>query len=93
MSIAGRAALLLALSAVLLLMRWGGGDAAPSETEAVASTSVPAEDAGVPAGGPPEGEAVTVAAGYQPPTDHVPSTGAYVPANGKPTLVFVDAIW
>jgi hypothetical protein len=36
---------------------------------------------------------VTVAGNYEPPEDHVPSTGAYLPANGKPTLVFVDAIW
>ena len=37
--------------------------------------------------------AVTVPPGYQPPADRVPTTGAYLPANGKPTLVFVDAIW
>ena len=32
-------------------------------------------------------------AGYEPPADRVPSTGAWLPANGRPTLVFVDAIW
>lgn len=37
--------------------------------------------------------AVTVPAGYVPPGDRVDSTGAYVPVNGKPTLVYVDAIW
>ena len=31
--------------------------------------------------------------GYRAPVDYVPSTGAFLPANGKPTLVFVDAIW
>lgn len=41
----------------------------------------------------PTGPAVTVPEGYVPPGDHVPATGAYLPANGKPTLVFVDAIW
>lgn len=41
----------------------------------------------------PTGPAVLVASGYKPPKDHVPSTGAYLPANGKPTLVLVDAIW
>jgi thiol-disulfide isomerase/thioredoxin len=41
----------------------------------------------------PTGPAVLVANGYEPPEDHVPSTGAYLPVNGKPTLVFVDAIW
>lgn len=41
----------------------------------------------------PTGPASVVPAGYRAPTDHVPSTGAFLPANGKPTLVFVDAIW
>ena len=41
----------------------------------------------------PTGPAVLVSSGYEPPEDHVPSTGAYLPVNGKPTLVFVDAIW
>ncbi len=41
----------------------------------------------------PTGPAVTVPEGYMPPGDHVPETGTYLPANGKPTLVFVDAIW
>jgi len=35
---------------------------------------------------------VTVPDGYRPPTDRVASAGAYLPMNGKPTLVFVDAI-
>ena len=41
----------------------------------------------------PTGPAVLVAPGYVPPGDRVDSTGAFLPANGKPTLVFVDAIW
>ncbi|MDO9444374.1 MAG: hypothetical protein Q7K37_03590 [Dehalococcoidia bacterium] len=41
----------------------------------------------------PTGPAVVVEAGYAPPEDRVPSTGAFLPANGKPTLVYVDAIW
>jgi hypothetical protein len=41
----------------------------------------------------PTGPAVLVPAGYAPPTGHVDSTGAHLPANGKPTLVLVDAIW
>ncbi len=39
------------------------------------------------------GPAILVESGYIPPGDHVASTGAYVPVNGKPTLVFVDSIW
>ncbi len=41
----------------------------------------------------PTGPAVTVPVSYEPPRDRVASTGAYLPANGKPTLVYVDAIW
>jgi len=41
----------------------------------------------------PARAAVLVADNYEPPADRVPSTGAYLPSNGKPTLVFVDAIW
>jgi hypothetical protein len=41
----------------------------------------------------PTGPAVLLPAGYQAPSDHVVSTGAYLPSNGKPTLVFVDAVW
>jgi len=41
----------------------------------------------------PTGPAVTVPEGYVAPGNHVPATGAYLPTNGKPTLVFVDAIW
>ena len=41
----------------------------------------------------PTGEAVLVPVGYEHPGDHVDNTGAFLPTNGKPTLVFVDAIW
>lgn len=41
----------------------------------------------------PTGDAVLVPVGYQHPGDHVDNTGAFLPANGKPTMVFVDAIW
>ena len=41
----------------------------------------------------PAGPTVLVANGYQAPQDRVDSTGAFVPANGQPTLVWVDAIW
>ena len=41
----------------------------------------------------PTGPAVMVPDGYQSPGDHVPSTGAWLPDNEQPTLVFVDAIW
>ncbi len=46
-----------------------------------------------PAAGFATGPAVLVPADYQAPHDRVDTTGAYLPANGKPTLVFVDAIW
>lgn len=37
--------------------------------------------------------AVLVSADYRSPTNRIDSTGAYLPDNGKPALVFVDAIW
>ena len=39
------------------------------------------------------GQAVVVPVNYQAPKDRVADTGAYLPKNGKPTLVFVDSIW
>lgn len=39
------------------------------------------------------GPAVLIPAGYEPPTDRVDSTGAYLPVNEQPTLVFLEAIW
>lgn len=41
----------------------------------------------------PTGPVSVVAVGFKPPRDRVVSTGAYLPVNGKPTLVFVDSIW
>ena len=72
-------ALLVALAAACS----GGGDP---------STAVPSKSTAE-VGALPSGPAVLVANGYQAPNDKVDSTGAFVPANGKPTLVWVDAIW
>ena len=41
----------------------------------------------------PTGPAVIVAADYEPPTTRIDSTGAWLPANGKPTFVVVGAQW
>jgi hypothetical protein len=41
----------------------------------------------------PTGPVSVVTVAFNPPRDHVASTGAYLPVNGKPTLVFVDSIW
>lgn len=38
-------------------------------------------------------QAMVVPVSYQAPKDRVANTGAYLPKNGKPTLVFVDSIW
>jgi hypothetical protein len=66
----------------------GTPDPAPADREATATTV-----AAQPAHEFPTGPAVTVPVGYEPPSDRVDSTGAHLPANGKPTLVWVDAIW
>ena len=60
--------------------------AAATPTAAPTATAAPSDDF-------PTGPAVLVAADYQPPGNRVDSTGAYLPANGKPTFVFFDAIW
>ena len=39
------------------------------------------------------GPVVLISEGYEPPTDRVDSTGAYLPVNDQPTLVFLEAIW
>lgn len=59
----------------------------PAATAAPAAATTAALEAGT------THEAVLVAPDYRPPKGRVDSTGAYIPANGKPTLVFVDAIW
>ncbi len=94
---------LLALSGAALITACSGGDAsapeatpeqAPESTVAApAATAEPAATERPEGYSFPTGPAVLVAADYEPPEDHVASTGAYLPSNGKPTLVFVDAIW
>ena len=81
------AALILACAALAAACSGGddGGSAAPAATSAAAAAA-PGDDF-------PTGPAVLVAADYQPPGNRVDSTGAYLPANGKPTFVFFDAIW
>ena len=76
----------LLAGAALIAACSGGDEGAP--TPSAGSSDAPAADAGF-----PTGPAVLVPDGYQFPGDRVDSTGAYVPTNGKPTLVFVDAIW
>ena len=61
------------------------------------ATDGPSSATGAPAvaGGAsfPTGPAVLVATGYQAPKNKVDSTGAFLPTNGKPTVVWTDAIW
>ncbi|MBT5775406.1 MAG: hypothetical protein HOH95_13650 [Dehalococcoidia bacterium] len=100
---------LLAGGALLLAACGGGAisetpasvdsaDSSAASGASVTSGGVSAESTAA-AGSPdvvyqfPTGPAVTVPVGYMPPGDRVPETGTYLPANGKPTLVFVDAIW
>ena len=75
------------LAGAALVVGCSGGDEG-SSTPSTSSAAPAVSD-----GGFPTGPAVLVPAGYQFPGDRVDSTGAYVPTNGKPTLVFVDAIW
>lgn len=89
-----RPLVLLALSvAGLALVACAQDSEAPPVTPATGVASEGTATAASAAYDFPTGPAVLVAAGYEPPSDHVPSTGAFIPANGKPTLVFVDAIW
>ncbi len=96
-----RAALLLAsLLLLALLAACTASSDAPSAEQAPSSLAAPPSDASAGASGVaapdlgfPTGPAVLVEVGYEPPRDYVASTGAYLPANGKPTLVYVDAIW
>jgi hypothetical protein len=87
----------LVLGLVALVAAGCEGVAAPS-ADTPAEGSQPRASAVPPAqggdlGSLPSGPAILVAEGYQAPRDKVDSTGAYIPANGKPTLVWVDAIW
>ena len=81
------------LAALLLSVCASSDGASTTETPAVVTSIV---------SGPAEysetrdflsGPAVTVPDGWEEPRDIVARTGAYLPANGLPTLVFVDAIW
>lgn len=69
-----------------------GSDGGSAGDAAAPAASASTDAAGV-ALSFPTGPAVLVPVGYEPPEDRVDSTGAYLPANGKPTLVYVDAIW
>ncbi len=96
----------LGLATLLLLgaMAAACADGSPEATR-VAPAAGEAGTPAVPASAPnqaaaasggitfPTGPAVLVAADYQPPKGKVDSTGAFLPANGKPTVVWVDAIW
>lgn len=73
-----------------------GGAATTGTTAASQAPSNGAAGAGGAAGVAvdfPTGPAVLVAQDYTPLRDRIDNTGAYLPANGKPTLVFVEAIW
>jgi cytochrome oxidase Cu insertion factor (SCO1/SenC/PrrC family) len=104
--LAARRALVLPIALGVLAMlvaACGGGTtevtSAPASTgaaEGTVATDAPL-DAGAGSGVVsydfPTGEPVLVPVGYTHPRDHVDNTGAFLPTNGKPTLVFVDAIW
>ena len=68
----------------------GEGEATTPEVASGVETSIEAAAPELPYA---TGPAVLISAGYEAPTNRVDSTGAFLPANGKPTLVFVDAIW
>lgn len=88
---------------VALAVACGGGapaavstEATPAAEGAVTSQAPSAPSRAEPVASEfafPTGSAVTIAAGYESPGDIIDSTGAYLPANGKPTLVYTDAIW
>ena len=75
-------AAVFALGALLAAACDGGASDAAPRAERVGSTT-----------GIPTGPAVTVPEGHAPPRGRIASTGAWVPDNGRPSLVFVDAIW
>lgn len=96
----GGIALLMFAAALVVGCSSGDSDApAPVSDAPTGGATVGAEQSAVSQTGPAvtgpavTGPAVTVPAGYTPPDDRVDSTGAYLPVNGNPTLVFVDAIW
>jgi hypothetical protein len=75
--------------AALALACTRGGDSTEVRTEGATGDGVPQAASRGFAIGP----AVLVPPGYQPPTDRVDSTGAYLPVNDRPTLVYLEAIW
>ncbi len=87
----------------LLFAACGGGDApagasdASSAAVATQSTGGATQPASLAAAAAvydfATGPAVLVGDGFEPSQERVDSTGAYLPVNGRPTLVFVDAIW
>lgn len=96
---------ILLLAGAVLFVACGGGEAtaelpvassirpAAPVTGAVQTAATGTVIAGVPAYDFATGPAVLVSAGFVPSTERIESTGAYLPVNGKPTLVFVDVIW
>ncbi len=95
MTVRPASAALALIGAVFLSVACGGsqpaGGASASASGAQPSDAPPRSVAVTPRF--PTGPAVTVPMSYEPPEDRVASTGAYLPANSKPTLVYVDAIW
>ena len=90
----------LLIFGALALAACSGGNADPEAP--AASAAAPATSAAAPAASSDSaapvydfatGPAVLVRSDFEPSTERIDSTGAYLPANGKPTLVFVDAIW
>ena len=79
-------ALVLLLLAGAMLLAGCSADEKGSAAPSAAPTPVAGGDF-------PTGPAALVSADFQHSADKVDSTGAFLPANGKPTLVFVDAIW
>ena len=76
---------LIVLTTLAALMLACGPEGGRPATSTVTTEVATAETS---TGGP-----IRVPKEYQPPHDRVPSTGATIPVNGKPTLVYVDAIW
>ena len=97
------ALLTLGCAALTVACTGGGGEGAPAPTAVATPEATPTPSATpTPTPSPtptpesyafPTGPAVLVAADFEAPEDRVASTGAYIPSHGKPTLVFVDAIW
>ena len=79
-----------AIVAALFIAAACGGQSAREVVDPPAQSVVPAAS---PSLGFPTGPAILVPPGYDPPDDRVDSTGAHLPVNGKPTLVYLEAIW